>query len=191
MIAMQYSIELPADYDMGIIRRRVAERGAAFDKLPGLRFKAFLIRERSRGQVGNEYAPFYVWSGVDALWDFVAGNGFKAIVDSFGWKPIRTWLPLAVTTRHGLGLGEVKSATHEQVCISPGTDLMALRQREIAENTAALENEHLIGVRVVAVDTEHWRLVRFVLWLCDQSRVPANSARECFEVLRLSAPRLP
>jgi hypothetical protein len=190
MIAMQYAIGLPADYDMGIIRRRVAERGAAFDGLPGLHFKAFLIRERSRGQVGNEYAPFYVWSNIDSLWDFVAGNGFKGIVDSFGWQPIRTWLPLAVTTRSGLGLGEVKSATREELYISPGTDLMNFRRTEVAENTAALESERLIGARVVAVDTEHWRVVRFALWLCDQNQIPPEPARDRFEVLRLSAPGL-
>src|ERR1700722_2317572 len=85
MIAKQYSIALPADYDMGIIRRRVAERGARFDSFPGLYLKAFLIRERGRaGAVGNEYAPFYLWPETEALWDFVAGDGFRAIVDGFG-----------------------------------------------------------------------------------------------------------
>jgi Domain of unknown function (DUF4865) len=42
MNAMQYEISLPADYDMGIIRDRVATRGATFDDYPGLGLKAFL-----------------------------------------------------------------------------------------------------------------------------------------------------
>ncbi len=36
MYAMQYEITLPADYDMGIIRARVATGGNALDDLPGL-----------------------------------------------------------------------------------------------------------------------------------------------------------
>jgi hypothetical protein len=46
MIAMQYQINLPADYDMGIIRTRVARTGHLLDHYPGLGVKAFLIRER-------------------------------------------------------------------------------------------------------------------------------------------------
>jgi Domain of unknown function (DUF4865) len=62
MIAKQYSIALPSDPDMGIIRRRVDERGPAYDTFPGLHFKAFRIRERGRfGSIANEYAPFYVF----------------------------------------------------------------------------------------------------------------------------------
>jgi hypothetical protein len=39
MLAKQYSIALPADYDMGIVRERVATRGSALDALPHLGFK--------------------------------------------------------------------------------------------------------------------------------------------------------
>ena len=46
MHAMQYEIPLPADYDMGIIRHRVATRGSALDDWAGLGVKAYLIRER-------------------------------------------------------------------------------------------------------------------------------------------------
>lgn len=61
MIAMQYAIALPADYDLGVIRQRVATRGAAMDAFPGLGLKAYGIRERGvRGARVNEYAPFYL-----------------------------------------------------------------------------------------------------------------------------------
>ena len=36
MFAMQYSHRLPTDYDMEIIRRRVAERGPQWDDTEGL-----------------------------------------------------------------------------------------------------------------------------------------------------------
>ena len=42
MITMQYRIALPADYDMGIIRQRIAARGHLTDDFPQLSFKAYL-----------------------------------------------------------------------------------------------------------------------------------------------------
>ena len=132
MIAKQYSIALPADYDMGIIRRRVAERGARFDSFPGLYLKAFLIRERGRaGAVGNEYAPFYLWPETEALWDFVAGDGFRAIIDGFGRPAIRNWLTLGVETRARLRPTAVLAATRSETELAPAHDLIALRRDEI------------------------------------------------------------
>lgn len=46
MHAMQYEITLPGDYDMGIIRHRVATKGAGTDTFGGLGLKAYAIRER-------------------------------------------------------------------------------------------------------------------------------------------------
>ncbi len=39
MHAKQYEITLPADYDMGVIRERVATKGHLLDAFPGLGFK--------------------------------------------------------------------------------------------------------------------------------------------------------
>lgn len=178
MIAKQYAIGLPADYDMGVIRRRVADKGPAYDTLPGLHFKAFLIRERSRCRaIGNEYAPFYVWEGTDALWSFVAGSGFRGIIDSFGWTPIRIWLTLDVATRSGIRLEEVRAATREERAVEPGTDLASLRETEIANNAVALATNAAASVRVVALNTDSWRLLRFAL----------SSCRQCFGAGALEA----
>jgi len=63
MIAMQYEITLPADYDMQIIRDRVGATGHLLDSYPGLGVKAFLIRQRGvDGATSNQYAPFYLWA---------------------------------------------------------------------------------------------------------------------------------
>ena len=40
MLAMQYGFVLPADYDMGIGRRRIAEKSHLLDQFPRRRFKA-------------------------------------------------------------------------------------------------------------------------------------------------------
>jgi Domain of unknown function (DUF4865) len=40
MIAMQYNFTLPADYDMSVIDRRIADKGPLLDGFPGFKFKS-------------------------------------------------------------------------------------------------------------------------------------------------------
>lgn len=92
MYAMQYAIALPADYDMSIIRDRVARTGHKLDRFPGLDFKAYLIRDKANGAPPNEYAPFYLWGDVEGMRSFCWNEpGYSAIVRDFGRHPIRGW----------------------------------------------------------------------------------------------------
>jgi Domain of unknown function (DUF4865) len=85
MLAMQYTFNLPDDYDMALIRARVAERGHLFDEMDGLCQKAFLISERHvEPAQGNMYAPFYVWHDVRAMQTFLLGDKFKAVTAASG-----------------------------------------------------------------------------------------------------------
>ena len=45
MLAMQYNITLPNDYDMGIIRKRVENSGNKTDGFEELKMKAYLVAE--------------------------------------------------------------------------------------------------------------------------------------------------
>jgi hypothetical protein len=73
MIAMQYSFVLPADYDMAIVRERIAVKGKLLDNLPGLIFKAYLHAERGATAMENTYAPFYLWQDEEAMHGFLNG----------------------------------------------------------------------------------------------------------------------
>lgn len=46
MIAMQYKIILPDDFDMNIIRERVIKNGKKTDGFKDLIFKAYIISEK-------------------------------------------------------------------------------------------------------------------------------------------------
>lgn len=94
MHAMQYEITLPADYDMGIIRERVATRGHLLDDFPGLGLKAYLIRERGAASPVNQYAPLYLWSAPEGMNAFLRGPGFQGIVDDFGRPDVQHWTGL-------------------------------------------------------------------------------------------------
>lgn len=97
MQLMQYEIILPADYDMGTIRQRVATRGSRTDDFADLGAKAYLIRERGRhGSPVNQYAPFYVWAGDTGMNHFLFGPGFDGICTDFGRPAVRTWQTVSV-----------------------------------------------------------------------------------------------
>ena len=72
MIAMQYKISLPDNYDMNVIRQRVADNGHRTDGFQDLIFKAYLISEkRDSSKSCNEYSPLYIWQNNDGMNKFI------------------------------------------------------------------------------------------------------------------------
>lgn len=99
MIAMQYHIHLPSDYNMDIIRERVKNNGFKTDGFPDLTWKVYLITEKDKnGSLQNEYAPLYLWKKHDGMNRFIFGGFYDNILNSFGWQNIQTGIPLVDTT---------------------------------------------------------------------------------------------
>ncbi|MBV8650390.1 MAG: DUF4865 family protein, partial [Alphaproteobacteria bacterium] len=186
MYAMQYEITLPADYDMGIIRQRVATKGSLFDAIPGLGLKAFLIRERGvAGAEANQYAPFYLWRDVAGMSRFLwGGGGFGGIVESFGRPAVEHWTGVAFATGPAVAATPL-GASRVVEPIPAAADLAALAGRE---HSALAERARLEGVHsaAVAIDPRHWQIVRFTLW---EKPNPALAGTR-YEVLHLSRPHL-
>ncbi|ATZ29723.1 DUF4865 family protein [Streptomyces lavendulae] len=195
MYAKQYEITLPADYDMKIIRQRVAAGGHVLDDRAGLGLKAYLIRERGTDNSPvNQYAPFYLWNDTGAMAHFlVGGGGFQNIIRDFGrpaalhWTgiachagPARTALPRAASRR-------VTPLPYDADLDGTGLGTSRLIERE-AEQLRQLSCHSGVHTAVLAVDPHHWQLLRFVLW--EDTSVPDQSATEHYEVLHLSAPGL-
>lgn len=94
MLAMHYAVTLPADYDMAVIRQRIASKGSLMDGYPGLLFKAYLHADRQRaGHDGesNRYAAFYLWADHRSLGAFLQGPGFARLSADFGRPAVRVW----------------------------------------------------------------------------------------------------
>jgi len=180
MIAMQYRFALPADYDMAIIRHRIASKGHLMDGFPDLLFKAYLYAEQQYGSCENLYAPFYLWRNTEGINAFLTAPGFQALTQSFGWPGIRTWLPWF--ERRMPAFAETQSATRELITLPPHCDLPARREAEIQ-----LAEDDL-GKGALAVFTGYepttWSLVRFRLWMRAQPRADAN--RQAYRVGHLS-----
>ena len=165
MIAMQYSIKLPADYDIEIIRRRIKGKGPAFNGMPGLVQKSFLYNESGLDWLNeptfNEYAPFYVWQSAEAMQGFLFSDKFETLVQSFGRPQVRTWQVLEFS-RSG-DLDYPAFALRETIAVPDSTSLPQLIETERDIHRQAIKQDNLHS-HVVALDVDRWEVVRFSIW---------------------------
>ena len=186
MIAAQYEIVLPADYDMRVIHRRVAERGSALDDRAGLGLKAYLVRDVADGSPVNAYAPFYLWNDPDALAAFHwEGQGFGGIVRDFGRPTVRTWIGGGF--HRGAAFADTPLyATRLLVPFAPDSDPQAdaTTTAERAARLAATPGTHSVAW---AVDPTRWEAV--VLRLAT-TPPRAGDDGTAYRVGHLSAPEM-
>lgn len=160
MLAKQYTHRLPADYDMAHIRDRVAARGPLWDQTVGLVFKGFVARVRGEyGASGNAYASVYLWHDSSAAADFIMGERFRSVIDTFGRPRIETWLPL--DARKGPA-AKARALYREDIDFNEGLDTAALRAFEIERNDGLAAQADTLAV-VTAIDLTAWRLIRLTL----------------------------
>ncbi|WP_405145242.1 DUF4865 family protein [Sphaerisporangium sp. NBC_01403] len=181
---MQYEITLPADYDMAIIRHRVATKGAALDTFPGLGLKAYAVRERGAGgSPVNQYAPFYLWTSLTGMNGFLWGDGFRGLSADFGRPAVQHWTGVAFERGPAWAVAP-SAATRAAERIAPGADPAAVLGRAIAglKDQARSPGVHSTAL---AIDPRRWELVHFTLW---RDAVPDDAAADRYTVLHLSAP---
>jgi hypothetical protein len=189
MIAMQYSFSLPADYDMTIVDRRIAEKGPLLDNFPNLKFKAYLTARRTGDETRSQenlYAPFYLWSHEDGLNDFVCGDGFAAVTRAFGWPQVRTWV--VWRAQLSANVSQATFATRELFSTPAHAALGELRRRESNEALEDVENGGALA-SVAAFELTTWTRVRFRLWRELPTAVGAGVQR--YKVGHLSVPATP
>ncbi|MFI8456500.1 DUF4865 family protein [Kitasatospora sp. NPDC085464] len=186
MHAMQYEITLPADYDMGIIRKRVADKGHLLDAHPGLGLKVYLVRERGQdGSPVNQYAPFYLWRTAEGMNSFLWGPGFRGLSADFGRPVVHHWLGSGLA--HGgagvAGEADPTTATRDTVRLPEAVDPAEAVERALAE----LPADPALHTAAVAVDPSRWELLRLALW---RGPAPQDAPGIRYQVLHLSRPEL-
>jgi len=185
MYAMQYQITLPADYDMDIIRRRIATRGSALDAFDGLGLKAYLVRDRANGSSINQYAPFYLWADTAGMREFLwGGAGFGGIVADFGrpavrhytgaaFRPGRAFVDNPDTAR--FDTAPLPADVDPAVCVADALDALDDRVEDASVHSAA-----------VVVDPDRWVLGHLILSV--RGEKPPQPGE--YEVLHLSRPHI-
>lgn len=184
MQAMQYEITLPADYDMAIIRHRVATKGAMTDDFEGLGLKAYGIRERGvGGSPVNQYAPFYLWASGEGMNRFLWGAGFGGLSRDFGRPIVRQWTGLAFE-RGPASDAAPGFATRRIEPIAPDSDATENIEAALVE-TRERARATTVHSTALAIDTHAWELVHFTL---GAGPAPGDGGT-AYEVLHLSSPR--
>ena len=128
MLAMQYKIQLPDDFDMNLIRQRVRENGTKTDGFQDLIFKAYLSSTKGQHDVqANQYAPLYLWGGVDGMNQFIWQGFYDNILKSFGWQQIPIGVPLSFQRSEDFLVSTIllrAQKSYPRVCHHAGIDLL-------------------------------------------------------------------
>lgn len=86
MNLLQYSYTFGDDFDMNVIRERIAQKRQLLDNYPGLHWKAWLVTEPTRDRKQpKSYAPLYLFSETDSVLSFLAGSLYQGVTNAFGW----------------------------------------------------------------------------------------------------------
>lgn len=181
MLAMQYSIPLPANFGGEQVRERVSQRRALFDAHAGLLHKSFIYNESD-----HLYAPFYVWKGVEPAQDFLMDDLFRGVVETFSRHRVRSWIVLSMA----YGNKQVKPAyaLRETDLIAAEESLKGFKAQEQKQQAALLADPNLY-LHLVALDADRWEVMRYSLWK-DRAAAPEPRS-DCFQtydVLHVSEP---
>ena len=181
MLAMQYSIQLPVDYDAEKIRGRVNARKSLFDGHDGLVHKSFLYNESDQ-----LYAPFYVWKDAIEAKDFLLDDLFKGVVETFSRHRVRSWF--VVNMAYGNRDLEPAFAQREVDIIAPEEQLDQYLSRERTLQAELLKDPNLY-MHLVALDADRWEILHFSLWKDKASAAkPSSDSYLTYEVLHVSEP---
>lgn len=179
MLAMQYSIQLPPDYDTASLRIRARERSKQFQGLAGMKHKSYLLNEDDR-----IYAPFYIWSDVAQARQFLFDDLFRGVVRSFHRPRVRTWMVLDIA--NGQSRAQPTFAIREADVIPAEENLEKLFKAEKeAQTRLAAENKQL-SFHALALDAERWEILRYSLWEAKAAAPkPTSDCVQTYEVLNL------
>lgn len=144
MIATQYKIILPSDYDMNIIKERVRNNGHKTDGFDELKFKLYLITEKGiHHNLQNSYCPLYLWKNSNGLNKFLFNGFYDNILKSFGWQRVNVGIPLIDTTTSKIKKNNyLYHITHE---IHPQESLINLTD-QIVENIPIIPDTEYVVI---------------------------------------------
>jgi hypothetical protein len=178
MIIVHYAHRLPADHDLGALRRWLKERGAVWDAVPELYFKAFLLREAGRiGATANSFASLYLWQQDKAFRDWLVRGGYKIVTDSFGRAEIETFFALDAFRGKA---GEARFLYRDDIAIPLDADLTDAFARERATQPDVIS-------AVVGLDPRNWKFVRVLL---SDAEPDASARGVAYQIAHLSRPLL-
>ena len=175
MLAMQYTIQLPADYDMSQVDARVEQRKNLFGDVPGLVHKSYLANDEDK-----IYAPLYIWSDIAGLRDFLLADLFHGVTKAFRRPRVRSWA--VIDQVNGQFSGNPQFAIRESDPVPSESELEAWIQKE-RDNQARLESQDGLFLSVLGLDPDRWEILRYSLWRDEKSAPKLES--DCAQTYRV------
>ena len=184
MIIVHYAHRLPADHDLGALRRWLKERGAVWDAVPELYFKAFLLREAGRfGAIANNFSSLYLWPHDKAFRDWLVRGGYRIVTDPFGRAEIETFFALDAFRGEA---GEARFLYRDDIAIALDADLTDAFSSEI-ERARERATQPDVVAAIVGLDPRNWKFVRVLL---SEAEPDASARGVAYQVAHLSRPLL-
>ncbi|OHX13330.1 DUF4865 family protein [Chromobacterium sphagni] len=176
MLTMRYQIQLPADYAMSAIEKRIAERGHLTDGLPGLAFKAYLYGAKGDEETrsaSNSYAPFYLWRRAEGMRDFLSGPGFAGLCEAFGRPAVEGGLAWCGEWREDVPAA--RFAMVERLPLDAGLALESERAIQADWRRRQLAAPDVLAA-VAGFDPAGWALTRLLLLRGLPAAMPSSGA---------------
>jgi hypothetical protein len=184
MIIVHYAHRLPADHDLGALRRWLKERGAVWDAVPELYFKAFLLREAGRfGAIANNFSSLYLWPHDKAFRDWLVRGGYRIVTDPFGRAEIETFFALDAFRGEA---GEARFLYRDDIAIALDADLTDAFAREIELARERATHADVVSA-IVGLDPRNWKFVRVLM---SEAEPDASARGIAYQIAHLSRPIL-
>jgi hypothetical protein len=184
MIIVHYAHRLPADYDLDTLRGWLRERGAVWDAVGELYFKAFLLRQAGRfGASANNFSSLYLWQYDRAFRDWLVRGGYEVVTDVIGRADIETYVALDAFRGRAR---QARFLYRDDIAIALDADLTAAFAREIerARDRAAQPD---VVAAVAGLDPQNWKFVRVLL---SEEEPGASACGTAHQIAHLSRPLL-
>ena len=178
MITMQYRINLPNDYDMQIIKKRVEDNGNKTDGFLGLLFKCYLIQERNVDSFENVYAPFYIWKDSHGMNQFLFGGYYDNIIKSFGWQNINIGVPLLIDLKNDYM--DSKYVIEEKHHVTPQLSLLSFQEGCVSK--PAQSDKEFSG-QVCIYNPDKWEYSQFYFY---KTRPEGLCNNNSYQILHIS-----
>lgn len=170
MIGMQYKITLPNDYDMDIIRTRVANNGSKTDGFKQLFLKAYLITDYSNKK---QYAPLYLWKNSNGMNTFIFEGFYDNIINSFGFQNINIGISY---------LANVEKNIHESTYLLEIENNFSSKDK-ITLPSLTYPTESCLG-KVIIYNPDKWKYTEFYFY----KKLPKTKreSESIYEILHMS-----
>lgn len=150
MIAMQYKITFPNDYDMEIVKNRIRLNGSKTDGFEDLLFKAYLYMDT---ESSKQYAPLYIWNKQDGMNKFIFDGFYDNILASFNWQHINIAVPLEIDIK--------KELDHTNYVLEIETEIKP--SQKMNKPIFTHPDETCLG-KVIVYNPDKWKYVEFYFY---------------------------